>query len=104
MANDHTPEHGAYGSFDVAKTFATFAAAADLRAQTGFPTHCPQRLFVIVATGGTLVFKDRAGNTNTWTVPVGVFEVPIACSTLEISTMVGSVTAMWDVDASTRNN
>lgn len=105
MSNDYRVEKGTVGNGDVASTFTSLGAAPiDLRAQLLYPQHCPQLLQVIVATAGTLVFKDRNGHSNTLTLPVGPLLLHCAAATIEVSTMVGSVTAIWWVDGATKFN
>lgn len=115
MANNHRPSGTEYTA-QLGKTFAAGFAAQDLRAQSGYPTHCPA---FIVATNNAvtaivtdtpnaaqdLVFKDQAGNTITVKLPQQTtMQIDCNASTLETSGAAVSVTAFWMVDATTRYN
>lgn len=124
MANNHRPSGSEYTG-QLGKTFAAGFSAQDLRAQSGYPTHCPS---FIVATNNAvtgvvttnadtatttttpnasqdLVFKDQAGNTVTIKLPQQTtMQVDCNASTLEASGAAVSVSAFWMVDAVTRYN
>ena len=109
MANDYkTPGAESGGSADVAKSFAAGFGAQDLRAQTGYPTYCPQRLLVTNANAAvqSVIFKDRNGNTIT--MPVGAnatTQFDIAASTLEAGGGANiSVVVAWWTDSTSRFN
>lgn len=102
MANDYQPE--SYNSPSLAKTFTGVAAETNLRAQSGYPKHCPQRLDIVGgAAGGDIVFKDIKGNENTVHIPIEtIHTIDCAVSTLEAGTADElDITAYWWIDGST---
>ncbi len=98
---------------DVAKTFTSteIGSVIDLRAQTGFPTHSPQLLYLCntdPAAPASAVLKDRSGNSFTVPVPASSV-VPVDCgvTTIEAATTDAStfnIVAFWWVDSGTVNN
>lgn len=91
----------AFRSAPYSRAFTTFAAPVDLTAQvTQAPNSCSGML-ANVTTAGNLVYKDAAGTTVTLPLPVGVFDLFFAASTLEISTIVGAVLVYWHGTAGT---
>jgi hypothetical protein len=106
MANDYKVEYGAYGAADTGTAVVppVGASTVDLRAQAGCPTYCPQRLLLNVTGAGTIVVKDRAGKSITLTLPIGVFDIPMAVATFEQGTAVAVAHVFWWVDATTRYN
>ena len=106
MANDYQPSK--IGNQTVSKTFTGIAAATDLRAQSGYPTHAPGRLVVAnpEATSSDIVYKDLKGNTNTFGVPAAsTHEIDEPVSTLEADTGdTLDITATWWIDSVTRFN
>lgn len=91
------------------KSFSSFAGINDLRTQAGgYPQHAAALLKVLPSTTGTFVYKDSFGNSVTialtGTVP---FDIPGSVTTIEISTMVGTVIAYWNpqtTDVNTNRN
>lgn len=88
------------------EVFTSFAAAVNLTtrvpvaAATGAAQVAPYQnacsgLVVNVTTAGDLVLKDCTGLARTMPLPVGVFYLPIAATSLEVSTIVGAVLVHW---------
>lgn len=106
MANDYQPSR--LGNQTVSKTFTAIAAATDLRAQSGYPTHAPGRVVAAnpEATSSDIVYTDLKGNSNTYGVPAAsnhCIDEPVA--TLEAATVdTLDVTATWWIDSATRFN
>jgi hypothetical protein len=119
MANNHRPSGTEYTA-QLGKTFAAGFSAQNLRAQSGYPTHCPSFIVATnnavttISTAGDvttpnaaqdLVFKDQSGNTVTVKLPQQTtMQIDCNASTLETSGAAVSVTAFWMVDATTRYN
>lgn len=71
-------------------------AAKDLTAQLNYPQFCACALSIGASTAGTIVVKDAAGNSATYTVPVGLTVIRGQFSELtSIATFVGTVVAHW---------
>jgi hypothetical protein len=104
VANDYQPSK--IGNQTVSKTFTGVAAATDLRAQSGYPTHAPGRVVVAnpEATSTDVVYTDLRGNSNTFGVPAAsehVIDEPVA--TLEAASGdTLDITATWWIDSVTR--
>lgn len=77
------------------KVYTSFAAAVNLTTEIEQARCATTGLVVIVGTTGTFVWKDCAGTTQTTTLPVGTFDFPFGATSIEISTMVGTVIAYW---------
>ncbi len=108
MASQHTPRVEGQVPVHIAK-FSTFTSAIDLRAQSGYPTHCPQRLLLHNGTSGALnaSIKDLAGHTTI--VSIGALEkvyVDGAFQSIEAATddTLTAIYAFWWVDGSTSVN
>lgn len=108
MASQHTPR--VEGQVPVhTQKFTTFTSAIDLRAQSGYPTHCPQRLLFYNATAGALNASvvDLAGHTIILPVEArsyiyvdGAFQSIAAATDDTLS----AIFAFWWVDGSTTVN
>jgi hypothetical protein len=77
------------------RVYTSFAAAVNLTAEVEQARCATSGFVVIVGTTGTFVWKDSAGTTQTTTLPVGTFNLPFGATSIEISTMVGTVIAYW---------
>ena len=91
---------GSFRSAPYSRVFTSFAAAVDLTAGNGTttPSQAPNAstgFLVNVTTGGNLVYKDCAGTSITLPLPIGVFDVFVGATSIEISTMVGAVLVYW---------
>jgi hypothetical protein len=89
--------------------FTTFTAARDLRAQSGYPNHCPGRLMFYNGTGGELnaVVTDIAGHTVSYPVAsLTYLIVEGAFAAIEATTddTLSAVFAYWWVDGATTLN
>jgi hypothetical protein len=86
---------GAFRAAPYSRVFTTFAAARDLTAQVPQAPNASTGFLVNVTTGGNLVYKDCAGISVTVPLPIGVFDLFVAATSIEISTMVGTVLVYW---------
>lgn len=80
------------------KVYTSFAAAVDLTEAITQAKCATSGLYVIVgaAGAGNLVWKDCAGTTHTLAmVNSQIVDLPFAATSLEISTITGSVLAYW---------
>jgi hypothetical protein len=105
MASQHQPRINEQAPAHVAK-FATFTANIDLRAQSGYPQHCPQRLFLQNNTDGSLnaTLVDIAGHSLVLAVPArtGIFwDAAVASIGSATDDTLSAVFAFWWVDGST---
>lgn len=77
------------------RTYATFVAAVDLTREVPGVLFAASGGLLNVTTAGNFVWKDCAGVTNTLPLPIGVFQLPWALATIEISTVLGALTVYW---------
>jgi hypothetical protein len=108
LASQHTPRVDGQVPVHIAK-FSTFTSAIDLRAQSGYPTHCPERILLHNATSGALnaSIVDLAGHTTI--VSVGALEkiyIDAAIASIAAATddTLTAIYAFWWVDGSTTVN
>lgn len=105
MSATHLPITDEASAVHVAK-FTTFTAQINLRTQSGYPNHSPQRLMFHNASGGTLnaVVKDQAGHSVSYPVLNNTYLiVDGAVQSIEASTddTLTAIFAYWWVDGST---
>jgi hypothetical protein len=57
--------------------------------------HLPSTVYLNVTTGGTFVFTDVLGTSNTITFAAGTYVLPFTCTTVTTGTAVGTMTVSW---------
>lgn len=87
------------------KAYSSFAAAVNLTTEINQARNATSG-FVVATTpstgAGNLVYKDCAGSTVTVALAAGVVvELPVAATSLEISTISGVVLAYWHPSTAT---
>jgi len=87
---------GGFRAAPYSRAFATFAAPQSLTSPVTQAPNSSSGAVVVVTTAGNFVYKDAAGTTVTIALPIGVFDFAmIAMSSIEISTIVGTVLVYW---------
>lgn len=86
---------GAFRAAPYSRVFTSFAAATNLTAQIPQAPNASTGFLVNVTTAGNLVYKDCAGTSVTLPLPIGVFDVFVGATSIEISTIVGAVLVYW---------
>ena len=77
-------------SISVAQSLHSVAAGA-------LQNHLPASIALNITTAGNFVFKDATstGTSNTIALAAGWYVLPFTCSTIEVSTAVGTATVAW---------
>lgn len=89
-----------------AAKFVTFTSAIDLRAQSGYPNHAPQRVLLYNGTAGALnaVLVDIAGHSLTYPVEARTYlyvDASIASIAAATDDTLSAIFAYWWVDGAT---
>jgi len=105
MARQYQPCIDSQVPSHIAK-FTTFTADIDLRAQSGYPNHCPQRLILQNTTAGALNASvvDIAGHTTVVAIPANqsvTLDGAIATVAAATDDTVPAIYAFWWTDSAT---